>query len=210
MSDERRRARYIRQALTGKLQQAGHWPRTLPTELWLSVASFLLEDCAALTAQEQAHGSNSAEESILKLTEPIHVSYVKIDGRSYVKNLRNTVGTNTKGGGHIILPAPIEQKRGKKENDEGKDMFWAADHLGIRKVFFVSPRHCDAWCRTHPSAPGAWWKHVSGNGIPSTVVIKSDGLKIRDIEGPRKEFSTFAPRISWQVPVSTPPTVLDL
>ncbi|CAG7565724.1 unnamed protein product [Fusarium equiseti] len=205
LNEERRRASYIQQALACKLQRAGFWPRELPAELWGMVAGLLLQDCAALTAQEQVHESDSTEHSILDLTQPVHVSYVKIDGRFYVKSLRNTATTSIKGGSHIILPAPIAQGVDVEKN-EGRDIFVAEDHLGIRQIVFVSPKHRDEWCRTHPGAPGAWWKHISRDDIPSTIVIRSDGFKIRDIKDPL----TLASRIGWQVPVSASPPVIDL
>ncbi|CVK92453.1 uncharacterized protein FMAN_07349 [Fusarium mangiferae] len=152
LSEERRRARYIQQALAYNLQHAGLWPRELPTELWTMVAGLLLEDCAALTAQEQLHGCDSAEEYTLDLTQHVYASYVKMDGQSYVKNLRNTARTDVKGESHIILLTPGIYA----EENEGKDMFVAEDHLGIRQIVFVSRKHCDELCRSHSSAPGAW------------------------------------------------------
>lgn len=207
--EERRRTRYIQQALARKLQPATTWPRELSTELWDMVAGLLLEECAVLTAQEQMHRRNNTKDSILDLTQPIHVSYVKVDGRTYVKSLRNTAGIKTKGEISFILPSPIMQDR-DVDGHKGKDIFMAEDHLGIRQIVFVSPKHRDNWCCTHPNALGAWWKHISWDDMPSTLTIRSDGLKIRNIENAHKGSPALASRIGWQVPVSAPPTVIDL
>ncbi|KAF5019171.1 hypothetical protein F66182_8821 [Fusarium sp. NRRL 66182] len=206
LSEERRRARYIQKALVCNLQQARLWPRELATELWTMVAGLLLEDCAAFTAQEQLRKCDKAEEYTVDLTQPVYASYVKIDGRVYVRNLQNKARTDVKGGSRIMLLAPGKHA---KEN-EGKDMFVAEDHLGIRQIIFASPKRCDEWFRSHPSTPGAWWKHISQGDIRSTVTIRSDGFKIRDIKGGRKGSSALAPRIGWQVPVSVSPTTIDL
>lgn len=155
------------------MQQAGFWPRELPVELWVMIAGPLLEYCAILTAQEQVHESGSTEGSIIDLTQSLHASYVKMDGRFYIKGLRNTAKTDIKEKGHIILPPPITQGVGEEEN-RGKNIFVAEDHLGIRQIVLVSPEHCDEWCRTHPGTPGAWWKHISRDDIPSSLVTKSD------------------------------------
>lgn len=101
------------------------------------VAGLLLEECAALTAQEQLHGCDSAEEYTLDLTKPVDASYVVMDVQLYVKNLRNTARTDVKGGSHIILQTPGIYA----EENEGKDMFLAEDHLGIYQIVFVSPKH---------------------------------------------------------------------
>ncbi|KAG5766485.1 hypothetical protein H9Q72_005450 [Fusarium xylarioides] len=201
LSEERRRARYIEQALVYNLQQARLWPRELATELWTMVAGLLLEDCAAFTAQEQLRECDSAEEYTIDLTQPVYASYVKIDGRVYVKNLRNTGKTDF----HMLLTPGI-----CADENEGMDMFVAEDHLGIRQIIFASPKRCDEWCRSHSSAPSAWWKHISRCDIRSTVAIRSDGLKIRDIKFGRKGSLALAPRIGWQVPVSVSPTIIDL
>ncbi|EXK78195.1 hypothetical protein FOQG_17119 [Fusarium oxysporum f. sp. raphani 54005] len=201
LTEEHRRTQYIRQALTYKLQQAKLWPRELPTELWAMVAGLLLQDCATLTAQEQVDGCNSdsAADITFDLNQPVYATYVKIDGRSYIKTLGNKTRNKIKGEISVRLSTPIIQ-----DGDADKDMFVAEDHLGIRRIFFVSPKHVEQWCRAPPSVPGAWWKHISQYNIPSTMVFKTDGFKIRDIEGLQKGSPV------WQLPVSITPSVIDL
>ncbi|KAM5352737.1 hypothetical protein ACJ41O_005459 [Fusarium nematophilum] len=165
VSDERRRADYIQQALSRNLQRAGCWPRELPPELWLMVARLLVEPSAVLTAQEQVHGCDATGDSVLDLTQPIYASYVKIDGRCYVKSLQNIAGASPNKGTRLLLPAP---------STEGRDIFVAEDHLGVRQVVFVSPKRRDEWRRNHPNLPGAWWRHVLHKAIPSAATIRSD------------------------------------
>jgi hypothetical protein len=135
------------------------------------VAGLLLQDCATLTAQEQVDGCNSdgTADIIFDPNQPVYATYVKIDGRSYIKTLRNKTRNKTKGEISIRLSTPIIQ-----DGDAEKDMFVAEDHLGIRRIFFVSPKHVEKWCRAPPSVPGAWWKHMSQHNIPSTMVFKTD------------------------------------
>lgn len=64
-------------------------PRKLLAELWFMVAGLLVEASAVLTAEEQVNGRDKTCDSILDLMQPIHMTYVKIDGRCYVKTLRN-------------------------------------------------------------------------------------------------------------------------
>lgn len=170
--EQRRRADYIQLALARNLQWAAVWPRELPHELWLMVAGLLVQDCAALTAQEQVHKCDNMGDSVLDLAQSVYASYVKMDGRYYVKSLRNTAGANAGKRTYLVLPAQTTREEGEEE--ESKDMFVAEDHLGIRQVVFVSPKRSEEWCRNHPSVPGAWWRHISGKDIPSTVATRSD------------------------------------
>ncbi|KAF4426698.1 hypothetical protein F53441_14094 [Fusarium austroafricanum] len=201
LTEERRRTQYIRQSLTYNLQQIKLWRRELPTELWAMVAGFLLQDCATLTAQEQVDGCNSdsAADITLDLNQPVYATYVKIDGRPYIKALGHEAQNKTKMEISIRLSTPIIQ-----EGNANRDIFVAEDHLGIRRIFFVLPKHVEQWCRAPPSVPGAWWKHLPQCNIPSTMVFKTDGFKIRDIEGLQKGSPV------WQLPVSSTPSLIDL
>ncbi|KAG8673851.1 hypothetical protein FPOAC2_07320 [Fusarium poae] len=200
LTEERRRTQYIRQSLTYSLQQAKFWPREIPLELCAMVVSLLLQDCAALTSQEQVDRCNSdvATDVTLDLNRPIYATYVKIDGRSYIKALGDEPRNSTKGQLTIRLSPPIQDRKADK------DIFVAKDHLGIRRIFFVSPRHVEQWCRTPPSVPGAWWEHLPQCDIPSTMVFKTDGFKFRGIQGLQNKSP------AWQLPVSTQPPLIDL
>ncbi|CCF40510.1 hypothetical protein CH063_00354 [Colletotrichum higginsianum] len=175
VAEERRRADYIQKALALDLQRALVWPRSLPHELWLMVAESLAQACASLTAQEQVQGSVDVDDSTLDLRQPVYASYVKIDGRCYVKSLQNTPGVSGGKGTYLLQPAQAPK-------EESNNMFVAEDHLGICQVVFVSPRSCLEWCRNHPAVLGTWWRHISYKAIPSAVVFRSDypgGLRMR-------------------------------
>ncbi|KAF9770073.1 hypothetical protein IL306_012424 [Fusarium sp. DS 682] len=205
LTEERRRTQYIRQSLINNLQQQQTklWFRELPMELCAMVASHLVQECANLTGQEQVDGCNSdsVADITLDLNQPVYATYVKIDGRSYIKALRNRneARNKTKGEISIRLSTPIIQ-----DGKANKDMFIAQDHLGIRRIFFVSPEHVQQWCRAPPSVPGAWWKHLPQDNIPSTMVFKIDGFKIRDVQGLQKGSPV------WQLPISSIPSPIDL
>lgn len=216
VGEEQRRAEHIQRALARNLQWAVVWPQKLPRELWLMVAGLLVQDCATITAQEQVQASNTVDDSVLDLTQSVYASYVKIDGRYYVKSLQNKAGASGGKGTCLVLPA-------RTARQESKDMFVAEDHLGIRRVVFISPKRRDEWCRNHPSVLGAWWRHISHKAVPSTVAIKGDvreqsmfaiskliqaqGLKMRNVESAQMEPLAL---IRWQAPVPSPPAVVDL
>ena len=171
--EERRRTSYIQQALARNLQQAVARPWGLPLELLLMIAGYLTRDCARFTLQEQVRGCDKVADSVLDLKQPIYVSYVKVDGRPYVKSLRNTAGAaNDRKGTYLLLPARATREAEGKE--DGEDLFMAQDHLGILKVAFVSAKRRDEWCRGHQSVPGVWWRHISWKDLPSRIAIISD------------------------------------
>ncbi|GJD01246.1 hypothetical protein ColKHC_10071 [Colletotrichum higginsianum] len=195
VAEERRRADYIKKALALDLQRALVWPRSLPHELWLMVAESLAQACASLTAQEQVQGSVDVDDSTLDLRQPVYASYVKIDGRCYVKSLQNTPGVSGGKGTYLLQPAQAPK-------EESNNMFVAEDHLGICQVVFVSPRSCLEWCRNHPAVLGTWWRHISYKAIPSAVVFRSDGLKMRNVESPKTDSLGL---VGWQAPAHSPP-----
>ncbi|KAH8729173.1 hypothetical protein BGZ61DRAFT_529423 [Ilyonectria robusta] len=119
-------------------------------------------------------------DSVLDLTQPVYSTYVKVDGRYYVRSLLNAPGTDASKQAYLLLPARTE-KQGPDGDDGSKDLFVAEDHVGIRRVIFVSPNRRDEWCRSHPSVPGAWWRHIPHERIPSAVAIKTNGLMVRKI-----------------------------
>ncbi|KAH6869421.1 hypothetical protein B0T10DRAFT_594670, partial [Thelonectria olida] len=179
--EERRRADYIQRALAQNLQLMTDWPRELPLELWLMVAEPLIPDCAVLSTKELVHRTDTIGDSVLDLTLPVYATFVKIDGRYYVRRLLNALGTQDSKQVCLFLPGRTE-KQGRDDGDEGKDLFVAEDHVGIRQVIFVSPGRRDEWCRSHPSVPGAWWKHIPREDIPSAVAIETNdsaGLRMR-------------------------------
>lgn len=170
--EERRRAEYIQRALAQNLQLATDWPRELPNELWLMIAEPLVQECAVLNTEELVHRSDTIGDSVLDLTQTVYATYVKVDGRYYVRSLLNALGADASKQAFLLLPARTE-KQGP-DDDESKDLFVAEDHVGIRQVFFVSPKRRDEWCGSHPSVPGAWWRHIPHEAIPSAVAIKTN------------------------------------
>ncbi|KAF5661805.1 hypothetical protein FHETE_8269 [Fusarium heterosporum] len=141
----------------GSRPKATLWPRKLPTELWAMVAGLLLRDCATFTAQEQVDGCNSdnAADITLDLNQPVYATYVRIDGRAYIKALGHEARNETKTEISIRLSTPIIQ-----DGNANKNIFVAEDYLGICRIFFVSPKYVEQWCRAPPRVPGAWWKHL--------------------------------------------------
>ncbi|KAF5020171.1 hypothetical protein F66182_7811 [Fusarium sp. NRRL 66182] len=206
--EKMRRTRYIRQELSRNLQRTSKWPRELPAELWHMVAGYLLEDCATLTAQEQVYDCDNTGESELDLTRSVFASFVKVDGLYYVKDLHNTAEAST-GMQTCVLPAATMLANQEKKQAD-KDLFVAQDHLGIRRFVFVSAKHCEEWCRNPPNVPGAWWKHIPCQAMSATVCIKRDGLKVRDIKRLQTKPSTLSSHVGWQVPVATPPAIVDI
>lgn len=175
-NEQRHRTRYIQQALARKLSSVATWPRNLPRELWSMIASHLLPECATLTSQELVHESDNISNYTLDLTQPVYASYINIDGRYYIKSLRNSAGAKSGNGTCLVLPAQTSLKEGRQANNQ-REMFIAGDHLGIRQVVFISPDLCAQWCRAHPVVPGVWWKHISREAIPSAVAMISDVCK---------------------------------
>lgn len=194
------------------------------------VAEHLLQLSASLTAQELMHKSDHIGDFVLDITKPIRASYTKIDGRTYVKHLRNAAEaeTETNKGPQSWLAVPFAREAGEEHETGGQNLFVAEDHLGIRRVFFVSPKHRKAWCCNPPGLPGAWWKRlsISREGAFLTVVIRSDvseslshavsmprqrqGFKMREIRTMRKGTLSDPSRIGWQVPAASYPPVIDL
>ena len=137
------------------------------------IAELLVQEYAVLNAEELVHRSDVIGDSMLDLTQPVYATYVKVDGRYYVQSLLNTLGTNANKQACLLLPSRTE-KQGPDDDDNGKDLSVAEDHVGIRQAFFVSPSRRDEWCDSHPSVPGAWWRHIAREAIPSAVAIKTN------------------------------------
>ncbi|KAK7423337.1 hypothetical protein QQX98_001128 [Neonectria punicea] len=203
--EERRRADYIQRALAQNLSLATSWPRELPHKLWLMIARPMVQECAVLNLEEAVHRSDAISNSMLDLSRPVYATYVKVEARYYVRSLQNSLGTDASKQAHLLLPARTE-KQGTDDDDAGKDLFVVEDHIGILQVIFVSPNRRDQWCRSQPSIPGAWWRHIPRETTPSTAAIKTNkGLVVRDIQSTLQKPAAGVARISWQVPVPFPP-----
>lgn len=173
----RRRIAHITRLLAQRIERQRNWPRKLPSELWHIIAESLVQECATITAQEQAQGCDDPVESILDLNRPVYASYVKMDGYYYVKTLRN--GTRAGASGRTCLLLPTQASQEKSNGSSGKDMYVEEDHLGIRRVVFLASNQCERWCRNPPSVPGAWWRHIFWNTYPPTLVVKNDVGNLR-------------------------------
>ncbi|KAK2773500.1 hypothetical protein CKAH01_13540 [Colletotrichum kahawae] len=173
--EERRRSEYIRQILACKLEQMVFGAQSLPYELWLMVARHLVRQCALHMAQSQVRTADKVGDSILDLNQSVFASYIKIDGRHYIKRLQNTPESGSGSGCCLLLPA-----RNSKEKD--MNIFVAEDHIGVRRLAFVSTRKLEEWCRNQSSVPGVWWKNISQGVMPSAIIINGD------VQGLRMDF----------------------
>lgn len=165
--EERRRAEFNRQILACKLEQMDFGAQRLPYELWLIVARHLVRWCALHMSECQVRTADKVGDSVLDLNQSVFASYIKIDGRYYIKRLQNTPESRSGSGCCLLLPA-----RNSREKD--MNIFVAEDHIGIRRVAFVSTKNLEEWCRNQSSVPGAWWKNISQGVIPSAITINSD------------------------------------
>ncbi|KAH0427535.1 hypothetical protein CcaCcLH18_09600 [Colletotrichum camelliae] len=198
--EERRRSEYIRQILACKLEQMVFGAQSLPYELWLMVARHLVRQCALHMAQSQVRAADKVGDTVLDLTQSVFASYLKINGRYYIKRLQNSPDPSSGSGCCLLLPA-------QNSREEDVNIFVAEDHIGIRRVVFVSPKQLEERCRSQSSVPSAWWKHISQGVMPSAITIKGDGLKVRSIESSQMQHLAL---VSWPTPMSSSPVIVNL
>ncbi|KAH9234049.1 hypothetical protein K456DRAFT_1772389 [Colletotrichum gloeosporioides 23] len=171
--EERRRAEFNRQILACKLEQMDFGTQSLPYELWLIVARHLVRWCALHMLECQVRTADKVGDSVLDLNQSVFASCIKIDGRYYIKRLQNTPESRSGSGCCLLLPT-----RNSREKD--MNIFVAEDHIGIRRVAFVSTKNLKEWCRNQSSVPGAWWKNISQGVMPSAITVNGDvhGLRM--------------------------------
>ncbi|KAF4920742.1 hypothetical protein CGCVW01_v006623 [Colletotrichum viniferum] len=198
--EERRRTEFNRQILACKLEQMDFGTQSLPYELWLIVARHLVRWCALHMSECQVRTADKVGDSVLDLNQSVFASYIKIDGRYYIKRLQNTPDSRSGSGCCLLLPT-----RNSREKD--MNIFVAEDHIGIRRLAFVSTKHLEEWCRNQSSVPGAWWKNISQGVMPSAITINGDGLKVRSIQSSQMQDLAL---VGWPTPLSSPPLVVKL
>lgn len=192
VSHQRRRARYLVDLLSTKLLYHESWPRKLPCEVWRMIASYLVRETAMTTAL----GRDRMEPRSLNYiyydsTNPTYVSFINIDGRHYIRekglsledaNTPPSSSRNASDKSEFICRLPLLGKI--------KDYFAAVDAFGVLQVFPVSPRQREAWCRNHPTIPGAWW-------FLSTEISRQIDYYCSH-------------KFYWKIPIAKPPTIIDL
>ncbi|KAH7143595.1 hypothetical protein EDB81DRAFT_934991 [Dactylonectria macrodidyma] len=131
----------------------------------------------------------------LDLTQPIYASYIEIDGHLYIRGLHNTAEADSCKGAYLVLPIRTRSQLCDQ------DIFTAEDHLGIRRVVFVSSERRDTWCHEYPLVlaheyPDGYrmkcfdCNHPGVNGY----FVACDGLNVYDIIAHRRDKK---PDTSW-------------
>ncbi|KAI8713314.1 hypothetical protein NCS52_01275300 [Fusarium sp. LHS14.1] len=189
-SHQKRRARYLVDLLSSKLFYHESWPRKLPYEVWRMIASYLVRETAMTTALGRDSMPLSPSYFSYGSINPTYASFIKIDGRHYIrkeesslKDLKTLTSSsrNASDKSEFIFQLPLLGKR--------RYYFVAVDAFGVLQVFPVSPRQREAWCRNHPTIPGAWW--YLERAFP-------------------KPTDPYLPDIYWKIPIANPPTIVDL
>lgn len=122
------------------------WPGQLPHELWLLVAEqFSLKEFAALRSERLRILVSEPGETLLNLSLPIYVSYVEIEGISYIQSLSNSDNETAL----PIIP------RAYQRIDIGED------YLGVRQLRFCSEGSLLTVPESAVDASIIWWTHVS-------------------------------------------------
>lgn len=134
------------------------------------VAGYTLPQWAAIPALEQDRTCPQMPDHDLDLSLGVYASYIKIDGKIYIRDLENAAtGYDTSGKKICYLPPPATIGLTRMY------VYVAEDHLGIRKVAFVMPTSHDAWCKNQEYMPGVWWRRISLVDVcTATFYIESD------------------------------------
>ncbi|KAL8377132.1 hypothetical protein RB595_008009 [Gaeumannomyces hyphopodioides] len=95
-TEEQRRSSRIQRLLATRLSQllspsGGFHAIYLPGDVWMMVADLLVRQCAALDAQIHVERQPKVEDSQVSLRRAVYASYVKFEGRHYIKTLYNQV-----------------------------------------------------------------------------------------------------------------------
>ncbi|KAI6370110.1 hypothetical protein MCOR25_004280 [Pyricularia grisea] len=211
LSEERRRLEYYRSKLVKGLQSSlgGHGQHRqfleLPLEICLNIASFL-DRHFAMVASTFAWKQTS--DTTVNLALPLYASYFKMDGRHYIRELRNKSDevAGGKANERLVVP-PI---RGDPNDSNHGDILIAVDHLGVRQIFFVPPGQRSNWQKKHPEVPGAWWMHIARPTRDTYWSSRTDGLKVRKLKPPRDIERDRMPVVYWKDPVIQIPSMINL
>jgi len=177
-----RRSRRIKRLLAPKLRD--ELQIRLPAEILMTIAGFLVRECAVITTETQSLGTDVSDMTV-DLTQDVYVSYTTIEGLRYVKSIRNTA------------PKLCNGDRTRLLNKQGEPvgMIWVAeDYRGIRFVKFCP---ADASLAGPTPIEKSWWRTISTPRDIDKITIRFDvsaylqklssvlasgqGLKVRDI-----------------------------
>ncbi|KAM7183696.1 hypothetical protein V8F33_013423 [Rhypophila sp. PSN 637] len=208
--EERRRANYVQNELAKNLQR--DVSRRLPLELWLQVGAHLLHECAALTAVERIRAKTrekGGNPTILDLSgsKSVYASYIKIDGKRYVKTLHHDVPPAVRPDG--VVTVPIYRAEGEtwkrlipgnktaQPKRGGLHLILAHDHVGIIKAFLATLTNIDKFWDRRPDIPDAWWRHIRlGVGNISPLVTMKTSLLDTILAPPHKLSDTLFKSLS--------------
>lgn len=224
-AEKRRRLAYLHEAAAERLCQSDIAPQ-IPPELWSMVARHLVREFAGLAVQELDRELPKIADHSLHLDLPVYASYMRFEGNLYVRDLTNTMRQDQY---HlqVCLFRPTQSE------PSHADMYIAEDHLGIRQVLFLGPKHRDTCCDGRQAVPGLWWRKIAAaESLPSlelsgdvscshSLLISTwptysddtiQGLKLRKIEAPEGQTTTRDPlsELLWQAPLSSSPDIRSL
>ncbi|KAF5547880.1 hypothetical protein FMEXI_4976 [Fusarium mexicanum] len=165
-SENSRRSHRIRNLLAPRLRD--QLQIRLPPETLMTIAGHLVRECAAITAEEQLLGT-AVSDTAVDITRDIYANYTAVDGVCYVKSLCNTA-SNIGHHGHRTLMS--------KEGKAVDKICIAEDHRGIRSVIFCA---ADSPLAGPTPITKSWWRVLTTSSDTKEIVLKSDGIKLRDI-----------------------------
>ncbi|KAM0268702.1 hypothetical protein ACHAQH_009925 [Verticillium albo-atrum] len=178
LEEDRRRFQYVKDSLACNLHDSDLFddlprPLILPHEPWCAISSHLVRDATALQALEHVHRPLTYEapgQTTLDLRQPIYASFIKIDGLRYIGRLTHTSSADAEGKTYLLLASVPENMLRRKL------MLVAHDHRGLRMLVIISKNKFDAWCKTAPTMPGAWWSVQMGHTqtVPTELVVCHD------------------------------------
>ncbi|GKU06414.1 unnamed protein product [Fusarium langsethiae] len=161
-----RRSHRIKRLLAPKLRD--ELQIRLPPETLMAVAGLLVRECAAITAKEQSLGTDVSDIAV-NLTQDVYVRYTNVDGVRYVKSLDNTASELCDQDRHMLL---------SKQGEPVRKIWIDEDYRGIR---FVKLSTADATLAEPTPIAKSWWRAIYVQCDIENIIIKSDGLKLRDI-----------------------------
>ncbi|KAF5009622.1 hypothetical protein FDECE_4172 [Fusarium decemcellulare] len=192
------RSAYLHHALTEKLQAKVTLPRHIPGEIWALIASYWVSEAATATAaaampkplEDDEYLQDDGVEQV-DMRWPIYATYVKFNGRHYLRSLHNSPTAPCEDLALVRLRPRPEKPADRstltffKPHTSDCDMFIDKDGFGVRQVFFVSPLQRQAWNLAQPTVPDADRTCLSGvSGLENDggmIYFRTDGLKVRRI-----------------------------
>ncbi|KAH8891427.1 hypothetical protein GQ53DRAFT_841379 [Thozetella sp. PMI_491] len=168
----------------------------LPHELMVMIATFLVRECAIVSAQESSDGATVADLDV-DLSQNVYVQYELIDGVRYVRTLQNRSPIRATGQNEVLWNLLNRKLLDGRVHNEGGTAFYAWDHLGIRAIRIAlnssGEDAAGAQAGDDEIAPGAWWRQITWPAGTTKLRCKSNGGKIRDLEVAEESASA----VSW-------------